>query len=356
MKVLTIGGATKDLFLHYKYPESLLICSDQDNYTKLQAGKKIEIDKVHEALGGGGTNTATSFSRLDLNTTVLCKVGHDATGLYILNQIQQTNIDAQSVVIDKDTTTAESFILPSCNQDSTLLVYRGVNTQLNDNDIPYDKLKEYTQIYISSLSGSAAHLIEPTAAAAKKHNVSLAVNPGMAQLCEDSQALINALPNIDTFILNACEAEEFLCTLEKTNKVDTYKTIPDGPQLFRDNSFNIRGYFKLLLSKLNQNDPTVVVTNGSEGVYVAHSDTIYFHPSITDKTIISTVGAGDAFGSCFVASRMHGHSIEQAMAQGILNSVSVLQYESTQEGLLTEDELESLYKDTPKELVQKISL
>ncbi|OGB97189.1 hypothetical protein A3F06_02255 [candidate division TM6 bacterium RIFCSPHIGHO2_12_FULL_36_22] len=356
MKVLTIGGATKDLFLHYKYPESLLICSDQDNYTKLLAGKKIEIDKVHQALGGGSTNTATSFSRLGFDATTLCKIGQDHAGLYILNQLQQTNISTSSIIIDKTITTAESFILPACNQDSTLLVYRGQNTFLDDKDIPYDQLSQYDQLYISSLSCSAASLIDPIAAAAKKYKIPLAVNPGMEQLCEDSQALINALPNIDTFILNACEAQEFLYTLSKTHTIDKGETIHNGPQLLQNRSFNLREYFRLLLSKLNPISPIAIVTNGAEGVYVAHNKTIYFHPSITDKTIISTVGAGDAFGSCFVASRMLGQSIEQAMAQGILNSVSVLQHQGAQEGLLTTEKLNDLYKNSSKSLVKKIAL
>ena len=84
-------------------------------------------------------------------------------------------------------------------------------------------------------------------------------------------------------------------------------------------------------------------------------DTIYFHPSIATN-IVSTVGAGDAFGSCFVGSIMKGHSVEQALIQGILNSLSVLQYEGAQEGLLTMSTLEENYSSAPKNLIQKFAL
>src|SRR5690348_5266742 len=53
----------------------------------------------------------------------------------------------------------------------------------------------------------------------------------------------------------------------------------------------------------------IVVTNGAEGVYASDNNSIYFHPSIKIN-IVSSIGAGDAFGSCFVGQLAHNKSIE----------------------------------------------
>ncbi|MBT4856245.1 carbohydrate kinase family protein [bacterium] len=362
MKILTIGGATKDLFLHYKYPESLQVGSDQDNiYTKLPAGRKIEISKVEQFLGGGAINTAASFSKLDIDATVLCKVGNDPEGQHIVQALTTLGIATNLVNIDNNTATATSFIMPCTDGDSTLLVYRGANTHLQEKDIPHTKLSEFNQLYLSSLNGEAAQLVKPITDAAKKLNIPVAINPGMAQLCETANIIQESLPNISTFILNACEAKEFMLTLIKDNKlqgVDKKTMAQNTPELLQpwieqeSSCFNLGHYFKEILSR----GPSIaIVTNGSEGVYVAHHDTIYFHPSIATN-IVSTVGAGDAFGSCFVGSIMKGHSVEQALIQGILNSLSVLQYEGAQEGLLTMSTLEENYSSAPKNLIQKFAL
>jgi sugar/nucleoside kinase (ribokinase family) len=92
----------------------------------------------------------------------------------------------------------------------------------------------------------------------------------------------------------------------------------------------------------------IVVTNGAEGVYVASNDGILFHPSLPTK-VVNTLGAGDAFGSTFVANYLEGKSIKEAMLYGIINAASVLTFLDAKSGLLTKEELEKRYKDTPKD-------
>ena len=362
MKVITIGGATKDLFLHYKYPDPLLFCSGQDNFIRFDAGKKIELESVQDYLGGGGTNTAVSFTRLGLETNIICKVGIDAAGIAIVDQLKKEQVNTDLVTIDKECSTAESFILPACEGNSALLVYRGANTHLATQDIPLNQLDGYSCLYMSSLNGPAAQLVKPISEAAKKQNLFVAINPGMSQLCEHADTLEQSLANIDVLILNNCEAREFMLTLVKNNDISSVKEEPiktdTSPQLLQawieegEHCFNLMHYFKEILKR---GPSTVVVTNDAEGVYVAHGGQVFFHPSIKTE-IVSTVGAGDAFGSCFVASLMNKQPIEQAIGQGVLNSASVLKHESTQEGLLTAQELKAQYASLNKDLIQRFEL
>ena len=96
----------------------------------------------------------------------------------------------------------------------------------------------------------------------------------------------------------------------------------------------------------------IVVTNGAEGVYVCDKQTIYFHPSIK-ITIVSSIGAGDAFGSCFVAQLINKKSIEDALRAGIINSASVIEHLGTQSGLLTQKEITQRLTHLDKSLLKK---
>lgn len=80
--VITIGGATEDIIFYTK--EGILIDNKQ-NLTKqkllaFEYGAKIKIDKTFFGFGGGGANTAVSFSRFGFKTAVLTAIGDDDRG------------------------------------------------------------------------------------------------------------------------------------------------------------------------------------------------------------------------------------------------------------------------------------
>jgi sugar/nucleoside kinase (ribokinase family) len=93
------------------------------------------------------------------------------------------------------------------------------------------------------------------------------------------------------------------------------------------------------------------VTDGKHGVYVATKDMLYFHPAAQVKSV-NTLGAGDAFGSCFVASILQGKKLEDAIRCGIINAGSVIMHHGAKTGLLSLTELnkslEKLNKNTLK--------
>ncbi len=127
------------------------------------------------------------------------------------------------------------------------------------------------------------------------------------------------------------------------NSLDAYqsKRYENAPSLLRSSitygntSFSLTHFFQEVLQR---GPRIVVVTNGAEGVYAATADGIYFHESLP-VAIINSVGAGDAFGSTFVAYLLRKKSIEQALFAGILNSVSVISHMGAKTGLLMEHEL-----------------
>ncbi len=390
--VLTIGGATQDVFIYYENMQT----SDQDNqaYILLEQGSKIDVTDLHYYSGGGATNAAVAFTRLGFTTSSFFKIGKDSQGEFILVDLKKENINLDNIVYST-MQTGMSFVIPPPNGDRVILAFRGANKDLKENEIPYNQIKNSNQLYITSLTGDSSKLIEPITDFARKNNISVACNPGLNQLKNDP-VFIRSLKNIDILNMNTTEATEFMKTLNNVKFAHSYPSTSSGRtgwenenlvsdeniKYARDENKNpdhpacseykncARG--ELVEPYEQQNFPKlvnfvahfaktvlplgpsiIVITNGAEGVYVADKKNIYFHPSIPPEKFVNTLGAGDSFGSCFVASILHGESIEQSMVNGTLNSSSVICYEGAKAGLLTLEELNKRAKAFGLSKIQK---
>ena len=98
----------------------------------------------------------------------------------------------------------------------------------------------------------------------------------------------------------------------------------------------------------------VVVTDGAQGVYAATDSTMYYHPAVA-TSVVDTLGAGDSFGSCFIATYLKTNDIEKALRFGNLNSASVIRQIGAKPGLLTWKELEEQDKKIPQNLSKKFT-
>ncbi len=72
--------------------------------------------------------------------------------------------------------------------------------------------------------------------------------------------------------------------------------------------------------------------------------------------MLAHLGAGDAFGSCFVAQIAHNKSLEYAIRCGVTNASSVIQHTDTKTGLLSTNELEKRVNAIDKGLLQIFDL
>ena len=339
MKIVTFGGATQDVFLHYEDAQIAEFCSQHEkkSFLLLQEGVKIEIDKIRYSTGGGATNCAVSFKRLGFDVTTFFKIGADSQGMTILQTLKQEGISVQNCIIDHHRQTGISYIIPSLRGDRTVLAFRGANAHIVEQELPFDSFAGYTYAYITSLSGISSRLLLPLAQRAKKDGVKVVSNPGISQLKGDASLLCQSLPFIDILILNCDEAEQLMISLLQANQ---------------NTHFNLHHFFKEILTRGPQ---IIIITHGSEGVYVCSGSTVYFHPSLSVK-VVSTLGAGDAFGSAFVAGLALFNSIEQAIRSGIINSMSVITHVDAKQGLLRRHELEEELQKLDPSLLQKIEL
>lgn len=365
MKIVTLGGATRDIFIHQQQEQTLAWSSKEEirSFLLLQEGTKIEISSIEYAIGGGALNSATSFKRLGFEVTALFKVGNDEQGNAILAQMTQEGITLHPFARSSEPT-GISYIIPAADGDNCVLAFRGANAHISQDEFPFKILDQTQCLYITSLSGKSAQLLLPVTRYAHDRGILVANNPGISQLSAGIDVLKNSLAYIDIFILNSSEAQRFMISLSQVTPQENHFSLKtniahtDLPPLLQsplqcnNMCFNLIQYFKTVE---DHGPRIVVVTDGAHGVYVYSNDTIYYHPSLPVK-VVNTLGAGDAFGSCFVASVAQKQSIEQAMLNGLLNSTSVITHLGAQTGLLTKEQLAAKAKKVDLSLLKKFTL
>ncbi len=350
MKICTLGGATQDIFIHYKDPESLVITNKRGvrSYLLLEKGAKIDVESIGYSIGGGAVNTAVAFKKLGFSVAAVAKTGAGKAGQYIQDHLAALDIDVSCIIKDKKLGTGLSYIIPSFEGDRTIFAYRGASERLLLSDMPFEQFAQTDCLYVTPLVGYSADVLLPVVQFAKKHKLKIAINPGLWQLTTGCPILAKALKYVDILVVNSQEAKIFLVNL--ANRLRTKKSqmrvvtrgrLQELPQLIKslvyieEINFNLKDF----CTEMMHRGPSIVaVTNGDEGVYVAHKDTIYFYPSLSTK-VVDTVGAGDAFGSSFSAGIFAGKAIEDALIDGVVNASSVIGYEDATSGLLTQREI-----------------
>lgn len=351
----------RDVFINYEHVETLHLQTEQREKTFIifKSGRKIEVKSVGYHCGGGAVNSAISFARQGFSTRAFFKIGADQEGDFIVKKLNDENISTDAVATTKKVSTGTSFIIPGFKKNNSILVYRGANLTITQKEIPENAIAQSDYVYITSLSGSAAKLLAPITAMAKKHKKIVAANPGTSQLQAGPIMLKKALGNIDILILNSYESQLLMTSL--TTFLPEFQTpqINKGkvPKLLKKPLGGSLACFTLpqFFREVHSHGPKiVVVTNGADGVYVSDGTTIYFHSSIKTKTV-STIGAGDAFGSCFIGQLALKKSLEKALCAGIVNSASVIGHANAQDGLLTTKELEKRCS-TIKQQIKKFPL
>ena len=303
--VISIGAATVDIFAKstaYHIVKGQ-IC--------LPYSSKNEITDNLICSGGGATNSAVSFSRLNLNSTCLSLLGADPLSSYVLKDLKVNRVDTSLLVQPAKELTDYSIIMVGSDGGRTILTNRG-HTSLQEKHIIWSKIKNTSWFYITSLEGNM-DLLEEIIGFALENNIKISLNPGRREL-DQRKKLIPLLQHVNFLLLNKEESE-----------IITDLPITDPNFWRRLLSFQ---------SKIN------AVTNGQHGAHILTPNENLFSPVI-NITPIDETGAGDSFGSTFVASLIRQESIESSLLWALKNSASVVSHLGAKTGLLTLKQIQS---------------
>ncbi len=310
--IVTFGSATQDVFMSSR---ELKVIRDEKFITKkglcVPLGSKMHMDDVFFAMGGCGANTAVTFSRQGLKAAYYGMIGQDAFGQEVKKELTRQNVSTDLLKESTGQLTAFSIILSLPGVGRSILEKLGACHQIALRDIDFEKL-EANWFYIASLSGESHHVFEPLINFAVKNNIKLAVNPGKTQLSEGLETLRSCLNKMDILIVNQEEAAR-LTGLDFQKEKEIFKKLDEW----------VEGI--------------VVMTKGPRGVTVSDGKNLY-SADIPESDLVDRTGAGDAFGSGFVAGYIDKKDISYAIQLGTANATACLQKMGATNGLLGKGE------------------
>lgn len=318
---LTIGTATRDVFLTsslfkvLKDPEHLKKMGFKTGEAECFAfGAKLEVSKPIFETGGGAVNAAVTFVKQGLRTAALVKIGNDGLGKEVLNTFKAENITAFAALDKKGEGTAYSTILLAPNGERTVLVYRGASEKLEKKDFPLRKLEaKWAYIVPGKIQPS---LIELIVTYLKKKGTKIAINPSGYYIGLGYTKLKNIFKKTDLVIMNREEASTF-----------TEMDFDDEEGIFKKFDEWIQGI--------------AVMTDGPKGVLVSDGHYVYRAGIFKEKKLVDRTGAGDAFGSAFVAGLVQkNNDINYALRLASANATAVVEAIGAQTGILRKKDIE----------------
>ncbi len=343
MKALVVGGAMHDVYIvpEKAYVERILEQNPEFNYSLMVPDEKGAIGDLFSYMGGGAVNVSTALKKFGLEVSCFCKIGKDWPGKDIEKFLRELEIDTSSIKHSDQFPTGVSYVIMAPGGSGHIIFCAKLaNCDLLESEIPVKKINSADFIYISALEQSSSKIIKPIVQQAKNHSIKIAINPGGSQLTQTVGLLESLMPNFDVFILNYIEAKLM------AESLNSFANCFSGEQ------FMIKTFLKKLIE---MGVPRAVVTNGSQGIYLANEHGGIFHPGFKVE-VKDTVGAGDAFGSIFSASIFQGRSDEEALELATISSASVIKHVGAGSGLLELSELEKELSLIPRDLFKKFEL
>lgn len=311
-RIVSLGSALQDLYLidHDDFVATNFCDAHQKNckplFGELKIGTKVDIDRILYEVGGGGTNAAVEFSRHGHESIYLGNIGHDSAGDAVLACLDDEGVDNSYVEYARRKSTGCSVILLDTKTgERTILTCRGASAKfdnLDENDL--DRIQP-DWLYVTSLRGDMDTL-KRFFKKAKSIGCQIMFNPGKLELAE-KKSLIKLLEFVDILLVNKSEAAE----------------IVPGTVLSE------------LVSRLGNYVKTVIITDGNMGAIAKNGEKTYRFGIYEDVPVKDTTGAGDAFGSGFLAHLAAGYSFRDSLIFASANSTAVVADFSAKKGLLT---------------------
>ncbi len=276
--IITFGSATKDVFIELENP----LIKKESFY--LELGKKIKIEKLNFSSGGGGTNTAFTFSNQGFKTAYCGIIGDDELGDEVLKELKKQKIDTSLIQRTKLKPTNYSIVINHPDKDRTILTYRGASSYLKK-----VVFKKANWFYVAPFENNK--LFGEILNFAKKNKIKVAANPGYDQFKGNWKEWKN---KIDVLFLNQEEMD---------------------------------------ILKIKNFSGILNVTQGPKGVFVFHNNKKYFKKAPNSK-VADRTGAGDSYASGFLAEYIKSNDIKKAINFGVKNATSCLKKIGAKQGLL----------------------
>lgn len=233
-----------------------------------QPGETLSMKDKSSAPGGKGANQAVAASRAGAKTKFIGQVGSDDAGRFMVESLQDNQVDTTAVAVDKLIGTGQAFIMLDENGQNSILVFGGSNQTLGTSEID-----DNARADIKQSDFLIAQFETPQAATAEAFKyahelgVKTILNPAPAHEID-----AEILANTDLVVPNETESA-LLTGIEVTDEESMIK--------------NATKFEEMGVSNL-------IITVGSKGAFYSTPNGHGFVPAFKVKAV-DTTAAGDTF-------------------------------------------------------------
>ncbi len=249
----------------------------------------------HRYLGGSPTNVAMNRARLGLSTTLVASIGDDGLGAYILERLDEVDINVDHVKTVATNPTSIIFVSRSLHTPD-FIPYRNADVLITEDQIPTNLLEKSTIFHTTCFALSknpAQETIINKAKEAYKLGCRLSID-------------INYSEKIWTDKENALQIIKEYCSYNPLVKISE----DDISRLFDD----VLTHEEVLDFFYNLGVDLVCLTLGKEGVKLSQrNQKVIDMPAIKINKVMDATGAGDAFWSGFLFAYLKHNTIENCL-------------------------------------------
>ena len=305
-RILSLGSALQDIYLidhDDLVPTSI---GGEAIFGKVLVGSKVDIDRISYEVGGGGVNSSITFARHGHEAVFMGNISRDPAGAAIIRTLDREGVDTSYVnFLERKTTGTSIVLLDSKSGERTILTCRGASEQFGNFDEKYLDMIQPDWLYVTTLRGDMDTL-KRFFKHAKELDINIMFNPGVREL-DNSKELIGLLKYVDILNVNKSEASRIVPGVVLTE----------------------------LLYHLNNYAQITIITDGAMGGIAGNGKEVYRFGIYEDVKMKDATGAGDAFGSGFLAALSAGKSFRSALIFASANSTSVVSKIGANRGVLT---------------------
>ena len=305
-RIVSLGSALQDIYLVDHDDLTPTKIGSSAIFGEVLVGSKVDIDKISYEVGGGGINSAISFARHGHEAVFLGNIAHDSAGAAIVKTLDHEGIDSSYInFLERKSTGTSVILLDSRSGERTILTCRGASEQFGNFSEKDLSMIQPDWLYVTTLRGDMDTL-ERFFKFAKKQNTKIMFNPGVKEL-DNPKALLKLLKYVD--ILNV-------------NKAEAGRIVPGV--LLTELVYHLKDYVEI-----------AIITDGPMGGIASNGDETFRFGIYEDQKVKDATGAGDAFGSGFLAHLSVGYSFKDSLVFASANSTSVVSKLGASAGILT---------------------
>ncbi|MFY9278738.1 MAG: sugar kinase [Caldicoprobacterales bacterium] len=282
----------------------------------------FDCDTYKRFFGGSPANIAMNVKRFGINSTIICSVGKDALGFFLVSEMKKRGLDTTYVqMVDFPT----SMVLLNKSKTSPVpIFYRRADYQIEFQQ-PMEQLIEKSKIVHFSTWPLSK---EPSRNTVEK----------IIKLAKGNGTIIGFDPNYHSALWEEeCDGASYVKGIIKD--VDVIKpSVDDAERLFGEGT--IDEYIKKFI---DLGAKLVIMTLGEDGLIASNGKETFRLDSIADE-VVDTTGAGDAFWSGFYAAIIKGYDVKEAIKLGNASSAYKLKYTGAVVDFPSLETLKEIYK------------